>query len=73
MSRAARRRDHGTVLVYGTAFVLVLVGAGFLFAGIWSGTARPVIVSIVASSGALVLVWAGAARGSRPAQGDRHG
>ena len=63
--------DRGSALVYGSAFVLVLVAAGALLIGLVRGDARPVGASLLAAGGAVLLLWIGVVRSSGGAKGDR--
>lgn len=63
--------DRGSALVYGSAFVLVLVAAAALLIGLVQGDARPVGASLVAAGGAVLLLWVGVVRSSGGAKGDR--
>jgi hypothetical protein len=57
-------------LVYGSAFVLVLVAAATLLIGLVQGDARPVGASLLAAGGAVLLLWVGVVRSSGGAKGD---
>jgi hypothetical protein len=58
-------------LVYGSAFVLVMAGAASLMIGLVQGDGRPVIASLVAAGGAVLLLLIGVARSSGGAKGDQ--
>lgn len=59
--------------MYGSALLLVLASAASLLIGLVRGDARPVVVSLVAAAGALVLLWAGVARASGGTKRDLQG
>jgi hypothetical protein len=63
--------DRGSALVYGSAFVLVLVAAATLLIGLVQGDARPVGASLLAAGGAVLLLWVGVVRSSGGAKSDR--
>jgi hypothetical protein len=63
--------DRGSALVYGSAFVLVLVAAVTLLIGLVQGDARPVGASLLAAGGAVLLLWIGVVRSSGLAKRDR--
>jgi hypothetical protein len=63
------RASRAPLLV--SALVLVLLAAGALFVGLASDAVGTVAGSLMASIGALILLWAGVARGSGSAQRDR--
>lgn len=63
--------DRGSALVYGSAFVLVLVAAATLLIGLVQGDARPVGASLLAAGGAVLLLWVGVVRSSGGAKRDR--
>jgi hypothetical protein len=63
--------DRGSALVYGSAFVLVVVAAATLLFGLVQGDARPVGASLLAAGGAVLLLWVGVVRSSGGAKRDR--
>jgi membrane protein implicated in regulation of membrane protease activity len=65
-------RHPGVALLFVTAFVLIVVAAAALGAGVLSdGGTRLPVVAFVASVGGLLLLWLGVVRssGSPPAEG----
>jgi membrane protein implicated in regulation of membrane protease activity len=65
-------RHPGVALLFVTAFVLIVVAAAALGAGVLSdGGTRLAVVAFVASVGGLLLLWLGVVRssGSPPAEG----
>lgn len=59
-------------LLYACALVLVLAAAALLFVGLVLDAVGTIAISVAASAGALILLWAGVTRSSDPSERDRH-